>query len=422
MQMKMKTKAVAAGGNLLVIEPMGAGGELLLRAVRRQGFRSVVATTDVVYRNSHAPVADLIDDLLFVDFSRPDEAVTNLVRTNKTYAYEGVVVGWEFLTEVAAVVAFELGLVGPDPSLARARRNKLAMVTRWSECGAPVPRLQAVLTPDGVRPRGLHYPLVVKPAENSGSFGVSVVEDDSGLGQATSDAAAWTNETPHGMALDRSVLIQDYVPGEEFSVEAVSDRGLFFAWGVTKKFTTFGRGRAETGHVFPAAISDGLRDSILSVAERGARALAVTDGISHTEVKLDAHNRPTLIEMGPRPAGDFIPRLVELATGQSPVDVYVNQAAGHLPNGIAVSRARQAAGIQFFRPEVSGTLVSLDFPASLVGAEIVERRLTCQPGETVAPGMTNVERLGWAIVTADSSDEVVCALAELRDRTRICIL
>lgn len=410
--------------NLLVIEPMGASGEVLLRSVRRSGHRAIVATTRDVHRDSLGPVKEYIDEVVYVDFSDASLAVGALVDANEDYHFVGVVVSWEFLTDIAAVVADTLGLRGPVPHLARARRNKHAMADVWSAAGVPVPRLLAAIQPNDWSESDTSnwtYPLVIKPAENSASFGVSVVGDPSGVHPAITRASEWTHEFPHGIPFDRTVLVQEYLPGQEFSVEAISDRGRFFPWGVTMKFTTDGDSRAETGHIFPAPIAPELEDRILEVARAATEALGVTDGISHTEIKIDESGAPRLIESGPRPAGDFIPELVALATGQSPTDVYVHQAVEGLPNDFNPARPHQAAGINFFRTPEKGTFESLEFPSTLSSAEINRIKVSSQPGETVAPGSTNMDRIGWAIVTASDGEAVRSALDELQRGTRVTL-
>lgn len=408
--------------NVLVIEPMGAGGELLLISVKRKGYRAVVATTPDVYRDSLQAVKHLIDELIYVDFADPERAVDELIASNTLYDFAGVVVAWEFLTEVAAKVAAALGLRGPDLEHARARRNKHAMASVWEAASCPVPRLLATIDPeDGTIPLPLtvEYPLVIKPAENSASFGVTVVRDADRLQSAVDEAGAWTHEFPHGLPFDRTVLVQEYLPGQEFSVEAVTDRGRFFTWGVTMKFTTGGAARAETGHLFPAPIPDELAARIIEVARQGTSALGITDGISHTEIKLDVDGNPRLIESGPRPAGDFIPRLVELATGESPTDYYVVQAVCGLPDDFTTAAPYRSAAVHFVRPLRDGILRSVTLPKKLGETEVVESRVTAGPGQEVTVGSTNVDRVGWMIFTAADGHTVKRALDEVDDKTEM---
>ncbi len=420
----MSKKLTSNKVNLLVIEPMGASGELLLKAVKKRGFRSIVATTPEVHETSLANFNELIDEAIYVDFSNISDSVQNLVAANDLYSFCGVVVSWEFLTEVAARVADALGLRGPDASLSRARRNKHEMGQVWEANSCATPALIAAVDPDHGRLGGVEsfsYPLVVKPAENSASFGVSVITEASQMEDAVKAASRWTHEFPHNIPFDRTVLVQEYLPGQEFSVEAVSDEGRYFTWGVTMKFTTKGTARAETGHIFPAPISSELRDRILELAYRGTKAIGISSGISHTEVKLDESGEPYLIESGPRPAGDFIPKLVEIATGENPVEVYVEQATRGLPADFVPMRARKAAAISFLSAPVSGTLQSINFPKDLPGASVLDTRVTAEFGTDVAPGSTNMDRVGWVMFEAATPEGAYAALLECEAETRVVV-
>lgn len=421
----MNTPARNENINVLVIEPMGAGGELLLHAVRSVGYRAIVATTEEVYTKNLVKYADLIDEVIYVDFSDPRVATEALLSKAAGYEISGVVVAWEFLTDIAAQVAARLGLCGPDPALGKARRNKLTMCRTLTRAACPTPALLAVLLSDSdytqLDYKALHYPVVVKPAENSASFGVTVVSSGAEIQQAFKDAGQWTHEYPHGIPFSREILFQEYVPGQEFSVEGVSVSGRYLPWGVTMKFTTSGKARAETAHIFPAPIAPELRDKILEVAKQAVQALGITNGISHTEIKLDNAGNPRIIESCSRPAGDYIPRLVELATGENPLEVYVKHAVGKLSTGFLPAEPFRYAAIQFLRPRTEGNVRLIDIPDVLKHAQIIEKRITVTENEYVAPGSTNIERLGWAIFTAEKSQNIVAAMDEFNNKTRICI-
>nr|WP_277753562.1 ATP-grasp domain-containing protein [Rosenbergiella epipactidis] len=299
------------------------------------------------------------------------------------------------------------------------------MYRALSQAQCPRPALQAVLTNvDTINQLPLEeltFPLVVKPAENAASFGVSVLDDDKDLVQAFQNAAQWTHEYPHGIPFSNEILIQEYIPGREFSVEGISVSGQYLPWGVTMKFTTLGKARAETGHIFPAPIDTDLRDEILAVAKQAVIALGITNGISHTEIKLDKQGKPRVIESCSRPAGDYIPRLVELATGENPLAIYARQAVGDLSADFRPAAPKRYSAVQFIRPEVEGTFKSLVIPSRLKNAEVIESRITAPVDSQVKPGSTNIERLGWAIFTANDEQSVLSAMDELSQLTKVGI-
>ncbi|WP_370425963.1 ATP-grasp domain-containing protein [Pantoea vagans] len=412
--------------SILVIEPIGMGGELLLKAIRALDYHSVVATTEEVYTSMLQEVSGMIDDLIFLDFSVRQQAIETLVSEANKKGVSGVVVAWEFLTDIAAEVAQRLNLCGPDASLSRARRNKYDMYRTLSKAECPLPALLAVLTDkDDVHQLPLEelaFPLVVKPAENAASFGVSVLMESEEFPQACKDASQWTHEYPHGIPFSKEILVQEYIPGQEFSVEGLSVSGRYAPWGVTMKFTTPGKARAETGHIFPAPVPDALRDEILNVAAQAVIALGITNGISHTEIKLDKEGKPRVIESCSRPAGDYIPRLVALSTDQDPLEIYARQAVGRLDSDFKPAAPKRYCAIQFIRPEAEGVLKQLEIPSRLENASVIETRSTVSENSPVKPGSTNIERLGWAIFTADSEQSILSAMDEFSQSTKVSIV
>lgn len=108
-------------------------------------------------------------------------------------------------------------------------------------------------------------------------------------------------------------LIEKYIPGREFSVEAFSYDGSHRMIGITEKYVdpaTF----VEKMHVFPARISEQLRDHIWQHVDGVLTLIGILNGPTHTEIKLNDHGLH-IIETHNRVAGDGIPGLAELVTG-----------------------------------------------------------------------------------------------------------
>lgn len=64
---------------------------------------------------------------------------------------------------------------------------------------------------------------VVKPVDGAGSSGVSVVTNPAELRQAWRSARA--AQVMYGLPRDERVLVQDHIPGREFSVESITQDG-----------------------------------------------------------------------------------------------------------------------------------------------------------------------------------------------------
>jgi biotin carboxylase len=389
---------------VLSIGTMGIIFADLLRAASEAGVEIVAVTQEDVWERAPEHVRKQLGSVAFVSFAAPD-IVDEIVSHGRRWGVEGVVTGWEFFTPFVAQVAHALGLPGNDVSRATASRNKRDMAAAFRAHGVAVPGAAEVTQPDraivAVRAAGLRPPFVVKPAENAGSVGVTVVHDEAALPAAVATARSWPEEFPHAIPLDNTALVQEYIPGEEFSVESVAFDGEITHLAVTQKLTTSDHRRAEIGHTVPALLPDASRTALLEVVGDALRAVGLRNGVGHTEVKLTPEGTARIIELGTRPAGDHIVRLVHRATGVDPARAYLEVALGRRPE--TAPTRHDAAAIRFLTAERHGTFRALDGVPEDAGVEEVE--LYVEPGDEVTVAEDNVGRIAHVLLAAPTPEE-----------------
>ncbi|MET9253832.1 ATP-grasp domain-containing protein [Streptomyces sp. NPDC003717] len=257
---------------------------------------------------------------------------------------------------------------------------------------------------------------MVKPVEQGGSWGVSVVEDPADLPAAVAAATRFETAEPHGLPLDSRVLLQIYVPGPEYSTETVVADGVAYALPVVAKDTTAGRHRVETGHTCPAELSPELTLAVQHTAARAALAVGVRNGVAHTELKIPpGTGRPVVIETGARLPGDNICELVEAATGIDEAEAYLRAVTGRPPR--TRPTRHRAAAIRFLLPEHAGTL------AEVVVPEVPGTRseLYLRPGDTVPEPADSSARVGHVAARAATAAQArrLAALAVHGTRLKV---
>ncbi|MFC1411269.1 ATP-grasp domain-containing protein [Streptacidiphilus sp. N1-12] len=392
--------------NLLLIEANGNVGEDLLTAAVELGLTVHVATHEDLYEKYRPELKSKIAGTVFTDFGDPVTALEDLLAFSRKVGVHGVVTGWEFFSPLVTQLAAELGLPGHDPARADACRNKRVMAEVFAEHGVPSPRTLVAADLEGARAAiadaGLGYPLVVKPCENAGSVGVSVVAAAEGLPRAVGFAQGWPNEFPHGTPLETTLVIQEYVGGKEFSVETVAFDRQFQHLAVTEKFTTEDSSRAEVGHTVPAQLTDEQRAVVIDTVEQGLIALGFRYGVAHTELKLLPNHTAKIIEVGARPPGDHIMKLVRNATGISEARAYIQTSLGQVPD--TTPTAKDASAIRFLTPPRAGVFRGIgnlpDSPA------VVDQAVYIEPGKELGHLQDNIARIGHLIFKADSAAEV----------------
>jgi biotin carboxylase len=97
----------------------------------------------------------------------------------------------------------------------------------------------------------------------------------------------------------------------------------------------------EVGHDYPAPLSAGVERIITRETTRAAKALGLSWGPAHFELRLTSSG-PKIIEVNPRLAGGHIPQLVRLATGVDLIAETIRIVRGGRP-GLKATQQRHAS-------------------------------------------------------------------------------
>ncbi|MEU8954933.1 ATP-grasp domain-containing protein [Streptomyces sp. NPDC048518] len=380
---------------ILVTSTAGAEAEVY----RGYCLEAVAARYDVVLISPAAPTweREFITDFEIAD---PDDAQA-LAAAGQALAERheltGVATWTEWYLVQTARLAWRLGLPTNSPEVMEAARNKATARTLFARHGVPSAASMTArsLLEAALAAETIGYPVVLKPAARAGSIGVIRVDR--------------AEELPHGFAFaaarardgieSTKVLVEEYLDGPEVSVECVTHRGHTTAVAVTRKTLGAPPFFEEIAHSVDAA--DPLLDQVAPVAAAAIKALGITDGVQHVEMRL-VNGRPRLIEVNARIGGDMIGHLVPLATGVDLARAAADTACGQPPR---LTRTRRcAAAIRMLYPSASGTLthchLDADFAARTPWLEQVAFQRTV--GDTVVlppDGDMFSARAGFLITT-----------------------
>ncbi|MFA7761748.1 ATP-grasp domain-containing protein [Streptomyces sp. NRRL S-448] len=406
------------GPGVLVIEPMGNAGRFLVEAADRLGVRLYAATRKDIHDGYPDRLRAALAGVCATDLTDTPRALEDMAAFCRQHAVAGVAACFELFTPLAALLAERTGLPGNDPRLARAARNKIEMGEAFAAAGIPAPRWavahDAAEAYRVAQQRALGWPLVVKPAEQGGSWGVSVVEGPDRLADAVGAAQRYTHAHPHGLELDTRALLQEYVPGGEYSCDTVVAGGVAYPLPVVAKDTTEGRYRIETGHTCPSGLPAPLVRKVQHIAARAALAVGVRNGIAHTEVKIPPGTEtPYVIETGARLPGDNLCEIVEAATGVSEAVAQLQAVLGLVPD--TVPSRTDAASIRFLLPERGGVVRQVVIP-DLPGTH---GEVHIRPGEVVPEPADSACRIGHVVARAETADRARGLADRVAARSRV---
>ena len=235
-------------------------------------------------------------------------------------------------------VAEQMGLTGNSMECTLRSTNKHLMRQAFEQRGDPSPKSLLVECADDLRGVSLHYPVIVKPTDRSGSRGITKLDGPNGLAEAIENAKS--------QGFEKKALVEEFATGQEYSVEYISWQGEHHFLALTHKYTTGAPGFIETGHLEPAPVSEKTLERVKAVVSHALNSLGIRYGASHSELKIDADGRIMLIEIGGRMGGDFIGSdLVELSTGVDYVRAVIDTALGERP--ALTHNAHSVAAVRF---------------------------------------------------------------------------
>ncbi|WP_435124525.1 ATP-grasp domain-containing protein [Actinacidiphila sp. bgisy144] len=366
-------------------------------------LESVASHYDVVLISDAAPTWER-SHVIDVEIADPhDQAALGAAGRALAERHDvaGVMTWTEWYVVPAARLARQLGRPTTAPEAVQGCRDKYVSRTLFARHGVPSASSVSVRTEAeaAAAAQQIGYPVVLKPAARAASMGVIKVDAPDGLPNAYAFAARTADD---GVESSR-VLVEEYLNGEEISVECVTYRGKTTVVAVTRKTVGLPPYFEEMAHCVDGA--DPLLTTVAPTATAALDALGVTNGISHVEMRL-VDGRPRLIEVNARIGGDLIGHLVRLATGVDLARAAADIACGRAPD-LTRTRSR-AAAIRLIYPAHSGTLTARGLDTDVAHADWLERlRFQREPGDRIQlPPQGDIfsARIGFFITTGPTGD------------------
>ena len=295
-----------------------------------------------------------------------------------------------------ACVAKELNLPFYSVETAQWSTDKYQMKQRFIAGGVPCAKGRLVKiaqeTADFV------YPVIVKPRDNSGSRGVKLCRTQEELQSCIDEALEYSH-------LD-SVLVEEFIEGQEYSIESLHYNGKTEVIQFTEKKTTEFPYNVELGHKQPANLTESQRNAVRDVIAKIGTALHFENCPSHTELKINERGI-FVIETSPRLGGDYITStLVPLSTGINIEDQLLNIALGE-PVDTKAGRTEKASGVCFFSLQ-EGTVIAVDEKIKNISTwpGVVDFNLKLKVGDKVNKITSSLNRYGQFIVKADCREKI----------------
>lgn len=255
------------------------------------------------------------------------------------------------------------------------------------------------------------FPLVVKPVDNMGARGCSLVKNLSELRKAAATALQYSRS---GRA-----IVEEYIEGSEFSIEGLIFGGRLYITALADRHIFFPPYFIEMGHTIPSECTQDIADEVISVFERGVHALGLTDGAVKGDI-LVRNGKAFVGEIAARLSGGY------MSGWTVPYSCGLDITAAALTLALGDSPRLHTCGKDFFVvplkqncPFVSAERAWISIPGQVASVSGLEAARVAPfvkdvfpragAGDTVVFPQNNVEKCGNVLSAAPSRREAVQA-------------
>ena len=222
---------------------------------------------------------------------------------------------------VAAYVSEKLGLPGNSYASVQLLSEKDKFRSFLSENGFNTPKHISIKgnNIDYEALNSLHFPVIVKPTDSSGSKGVSKVDSVKNISRAVEYALQFSR---NGRAIVEEFI--DNSLGDIHGDGFVVDGELIFVCLGDHIYDGKVNPYNPTGTSWPSKISQNIISEIESTVSKIIHKTDFKDGGINIEARINSEGKPYIMEIGPRNGGHFVPQALKYATGFDMVSAYLD--------------------------------------------------------------------------------------------------
>lgn len=234
----------------------------------------------------------------------------------------------------------------------------------------------------------ISFPCIMKPTDNAGSRGVVLVNNYDELLNAY--------DYSYKQSRSGNVIIEEYLQGDEVSVEVIVINGDAHILAITDKLTTGAPHFVEMGHNQPSRHPLHIQKAIKELATEAVKSVGIHTGPAHVEMMVTDRG-PVMIELGARMGGDCITtHLVPLSTGIDMIKATIDLALGNIPD--ITPKIDMASAIRFIKGPIGAikSINGIEEAKQIPG--VIEVTVTKAVGDKIDDIHSSTDRVGYVIV------------------------
>ncbi len=395
--------------NVLLLVPTETyRAQAFIDAASQLGVTLTIASQDPL------PLADRMGNrALVVSLDHPATAVDQIELASQSVHFDAIVSIDDTGLKTAAIACQRLGLRHISTSTTELAQNKIAMRQRLSSAKINQPRFQTYQDHEDLKEKLSaigRFPVVLKPATLSGSIGVIRANSEQDVRESV--PVVRSIQQAHGCDRDFPIVIEEYINGREYAVEALVVGGRLQILTIfDKPQPLLGPFFAETIYVTPTSLPSQVTARLFCVLDEARATLGIETGPIHAEFRITDADEIYFVELAARSIGGTCSKAVPLAGRTSIEQLILAESLGlDVPNLVFEN---QASGVYMIPVPRKGRLRAINgIEKARAVRWITGIDMTYSVDSDVAPIPYDAKYLGFIFAKAPGTKTVVKALEE----------
>jgi biotin carboxylase len=297
-----------------------------------------------------------------------------------------------------AMIAEKYNLPGPRIHTAQISANKWLQREKAKAGGIRIPEFRMTLSSEeGEKAASeIGFPVILKPADNRGSFGVGVANNRDEFADAWFQAFANSHS--------RMVMVEQFIKGFEITVDGYIFNGVPRSLSLARKTHVSNTMRVAVDIKYPGDMPENIYQAAMRNNEKVAIALGYNFGMIHSEYIVEENtNDIYLVESANRGGGVYTSEIIVPAvSGCNVLAALVNDASGKTAYAMPEVVLSNQVILKFFKFEPGHVMDILGLDQLNQDPQVLKYRLSIQKGHRISPISNDGNRHGFIIATHES--------------------
>ncbi|MGZ4112042.1 MAG: ATP-grasp domain-containing protein [Tumebacillaceae bacterium] len=369
-----------------------------IQAAENLGYFTVVLTDRESLLRNRTEFPD-VHQMLYVEIDDPD-AIRKQLRTieKQGRTIEAILSFVDPYVSTATLLADEWGVNRFSTKAVQKMEDKV--LTRLAIKGSSLCPYYDILEKDDslssfLKSQERHLPLIVKSPKSCGSKDVHLAKN--------LDQLDYAIEKLNRRYPSEPVLVEEYLDGPQFLVEAIVHQGAVRIVAVLQQEIEHNKRFIVTGYALLADVPAQMMDSLEKAVTKIVTYMGMENGSCHLEWRF-VRGKWKLIEINPRISGGAMNKMIRAAYGINLVQETIKLALGETPN--LERQQEKFVFAQFvtisksgYLEKVTGRHKAQQYPG------VQEVYIKPRKGTYLTPPYSMGQRYAYVLVAADSMEE-----------------